>query len=265
MRSRPRRSPRSTPPHAAPTVRHECMPSCDWASGSGPAANVPPGSCAVRGCRVCSGGDADARSPIRGPIHIQTWSTGGFTAGVPDRLWCMDVTQHRTGEGWVYCAVVLDAFSRRIAGWSIADHLRAELVCDALDMARWRRRPPAGQTIAHSDHGAQYTSWAFGQRIRTAGLLGSMGTIGDCFHNSMVERKVRSNTDYSMKILPANRPTAHYPNPPEPLPRSSPVAATRATRTLARVRQKLGQVIRRSTSEIAGTGRWPARLISPEL
>ncbi|WP_342215091.1 IS3 family transposase [Nocardia abscessus] len=110
-----------------------------------------------------------------------------FAAEGPDRLWCMDVTQHRTSEGWVYCAVVLDAFSRRIVGWSIADHLRAELVCDALDMARWRRKPPDGQTIAHSDHGAQYTSWAFGQRIRTAGLLGSMGSIGDCFDNSMVE------------------------------------------------------------------------------
>jgi putative transposase len=110
-----------------------------------------------------------------------------FTAGGPDRLWCMDVTQHRTGEGWVYCAVVVDAFSRRVVGWSIADHLRAELVCDALDMARWRRRPETGQTVAHSDHGSQYTSWAFGQRLRTAGLLGSMGTIGDCFDNSMVE------------------------------------------------------------------------------
>ncbi|WP_440446566.1 transposase [Nocardia amamiensis] len=70
-------------------------------------------------------------------------------------MWCTDVTQHRTTEGWVYCAVVLDAFSRRIVGWSIADHLRAELVCDALDMARWRRQPPAGRTIAHSDHGVQ--------------------------------------------------------------------------------------------------------------
>ncbi|WP_416566277.1 IS3 family transposase [Nocardia testacea] len=110
-----------------------------------------------------------------------------FAADVPDRLWCMDVTQHRTGEGWVYCAVVLDAVSRRIVGWSIADHLRAELVCDALNMTRWRRRPPAGQTIAHSDHRAECTSWAFGQRIRTTGPLGSMGTIGDCFDNSMVE------------------------------------------------------------------------------
>lgn len=110
-----------------------------------------------------------------------------FTADAPNRLWCMDVTQHRTGEGWVYCAVVLDAFSRRVVGWSIADHLRAELVCDALDMARWRRRPEVGQTVAHSDHGSQYTSWAFGQRLRQAGLHGSMGSIGDCFDNSMVE------------------------------------------------------------------------------
>ncbi|WP_370345565.1 IS3 family transposase [Catenulispora sp. MAP5-51] len=84
-------------------------------------------------------------------------------------------------------AVVLDAFSRRVVGWSIADHLRAELVCDALDMARWRRRPAPGQTVAHSDDGSQYTSWAFGQRLRTAGLLGSMGTIGDCFDNSTAE------------------------------------------------------------------------------
>lgn len=110
-----------------------------------------------------------------------------FSVDAPNRLWCMDVTQHRTGQGWVYCAVVLDAFSRRVVGWSIADHLRAELVCDALDMARWRRRPEAGQTVAHSDHGSQYTSWAFGQRLRQAGLLGSMGSIGDCFDNSMVE------------------------------------------------------------------------------
>jgi len=110
-----------------------------------------------------------------------------FTVDAPNRLWCMDVTQHRTAQGWVYCAVVLDAFSRRVVGWSIADHLRAELVCDALGMARWRRRPEAGRTVAHSDHGSQYTSWAFGQRLRQAGLLGSMGSIGDCFDNSMVE------------------------------------------------------------------------------
>ncbi len=97
-----------------------------------------------------------------------------FTAERPDALWVCDITQHRTGEGWLYCAVVLDVFARRVVGWSIADHLRSELVIDALDMARWRRRPAAGQTVVHSDHGSQYTSWAFGHRLRTAGLLGSM-------------------------------------------------------------------------------------------
>jgi putative transposase len=74
-----------------------------------------------------------------------------------------------------------------VVGWSLADHMRAELVVDAVQMAIWRRRPAVGQTVAHSDHGAQYTSWAFGRRLRAAGLLASMGTIGDCFDNSVVE------------------------------------------------------------------------------
>jgi putative transposase len=109
-----------------------------------------------------------------------------FTATGPDRLWLTDITQHRTGQGWLYCAAVLDVFSRRVVGWSIADQLRTELVTDALDMARWRRKPPVG-TVLHSDHGCQYTSWSFGQRLRDAGLLGSMGSIGDCYDNSMME------------------------------------------------------------------------------
>jgi len=110
-----------------------------------------------------------------------------FVADRPDALWLTDITQHRTGEGWVYCAVVLDVFARRVVGWSIADHLRSELVIDALDMARWRRKPAAGGTVVHSDHGSQYTSWAFGHRLREAGLLGSMGALGDCYDNSMME------------------------------------------------------------------------------
>jgi putative transposase len=99
----------------------------------------------------------------------------------------MDLTEHPTDDGKLYLAVVLDAFSPMVIGWSIADHMRAELVVDALQMALWRRRPPAGRTVAHSDHGAHYTSWAFGRRLRTAGLLGSMGSVGDCFDNSVVE------------------------------------------------------------------------------
>jgi putative transposase len=110
-----------------------------------------------------------------------------FDPNEPDRLWVMDVTEHRTGTGKVYLAVVLDAFSRRVVGWSIADHMRAELVADAIQMAVWRRQPEPNQTIAHSDHGGNYTSWLFGQRLRHAGLLGSMGTVGDCFDNSVAE------------------------------------------------------------------------------
>ena len=98
-----------------------------------------------------------------------------FVADAPDRLWLTDITEHPTREGKVYCAAVLDVYSRRIVGWSIADHLRTELVVDALEMARWRRQPTRGETVVHSDRGSQYTSWAFGHRLRTAGLLGSMG------------------------------------------------------------------------------------------
>ncbi|MEZ5170430.1 MAG: IS3 family transposase [Acidimicrobiia bacterium] len=105
----------------------------------------------------------------------------------PDRLWVMDVTEHRTDEGTVYLAAVVDAWSRRVVGWSIADHIRTELAADALQMATWRRRPPAGQTVAHSDHGSIYTSWLFGNRLRNAGLLGSMGSIGDAYDNSVAE------------------------------------------------------------------------------
>lgn len=108
-----------------------------------------------------------------------------FTADAPDRLWVTDITQHRTGEGWVYAAVVLDVFSRRVVGWSIADHLRTELVVDALDMARWRRKPAA--TVVHSDRGTQYTSWLFGHRLREAGLLGSMGAVGSAYDNALME------------------------------------------------------------------------------
>ena len=130
--------------------------------------------------RGCTRRDPDA-APSEDLVKRQ------FAVDGPDRLWVMDVTEHPTDEGKVYLATVLDAFSRRVVGWSIADHIRSELVVDAVQMAIWRRRPPAGQTIAHSDHGSQYTSWAFGRRLRAAGLLGSMGTIGDCFDNSVAE------------------------------------------------------------------------------
>jgi len=109
-----------------------------------------------------------------------------FLADSPDRLWCTDVTEHPSSEGKVYCCAVLDVFSRQIVGWSIADHIRAELVVDALQMATWRRHPPVG-TVVHSDRGSVYTSWVFGHRLREAGLLGSMGRVASSVDNSMIE------------------------------------------------------------------------------
>lgn len=109
-----------------------------------------------------------------------------FVADGPNRLWCTDITEHPTAEGKVYCAAVLDCYSRMIVGWSIADHMRTELVVDALEMARWRRHPQAG-TVVHSDRGSQYTSWIFGHRLREAGLLGSMGRVASSVDNTMIE------------------------------------------------------------------------------
>jgi len=110
-----------------------------------------------------------------------------FTVTELDRLWLTDITEHPAAEGKVYCAAVMDACSRRIIGWSIDARQETGLVADALGMAILRRRPRDGSTILHSDHGTQYTSWAFGKRLREAGLLGSMGTVGDCYDNSMME------------------------------------------------------------------------------
>jgi hypothetical protein len=96
-----------------------------------------------------------------------------FAAPGPDRLWVADITQQRTDQGWLYVAVVLDCFSRRIIGWSMAEHLRTELVLDALDMAIAQRQPGAG-LVHHRDHGCQYTSLSFGHRLGAAGLVASM-------------------------------------------------------------------------------------------
>jgi putative transposase len=98
-----------------------------------------------------------------------------FTVDAADRLWVMDVTEHSTGTGKLYLAVVLDAFSRRVVGWSIADHIRSELVVDALQMAVWRRRP-AGPVIAHSDHGS-VTAIRYSDRLTEAGIAASIGSV----------------------------------------------------------------------------------------
>ncbi len=109
-----------------------------------------------------------------------------FRPTAPNRLWVADITYVRTWEGWLYLAVVLDAFSRRVVGWATADHLRTALVLEALDMAVAHRRPSAG-LIHHSDHGSQYTSLAFGHQLQASGLVASMGTVADCFDNAVAE------------------------------------------------------------------------------
>ena len=109
-----------------------------------------------------------------------------FAADGPDRLWVADITYLRTWEGWLYLVAVQDVFSRRIVGWSMADHMRTELVTDALQMALAQRRPAPG-LIWHSDQGSQFVSLAFGQQARAAGIAQSMGSKGDCFDNAIAE------------------------------------------------------------------------------
>lgn len=135
-----------------------------------------------------------------------------FTVPAVDRLWVADITYVPTLTGFLFLAVVLDAFSRRVVGWSMADHLRAELVLDALDMALWQRRPDA--VIHHSDQGSQYTSIAFGTRCREAGVRPSMGSVGDAYDNALCEaffatlecelidrRRFRSHAEARMAIF----------------------------------------------------------------
>jgi putative transposase len=109
-----------------------------------------------------------------------------FTASGPDQLWVADVTYVTTGEGWLYLATVLDAWSRRIVGWAMGDTLRTDLVVDALNMAVWNRRPVTG-VVHHSDRGAQYTSLTFSRRCQEAGVAPSMGSVGDAYDNALAE------------------------------------------------------------------------------
>ena len=110
-----------------------------------------------------------------------------FGREAPNQLWVTDITEHRTREGKVYCAVVLDTFSRRVVGWSIDGHPTAALVTNALGMAIDQRELREGETVIHSDQGTQFTSWAFTQRAIDSGLLPSMGAVGDCYDNAMIE------------------------------------------------------------------------------
>lgn len=109
-----------------------------------------------------------------------------FSTDAPDRLWLTDITEHPTREGKLYCCVVLDAYSRSVVGWSIDSQQAASLVMNALGMAISNRKPKDG-SVVHSDHGSQFTSWAFSERVKDAGLALSMGRVGDAYDNAMME------------------------------------------------------------------------------
>jgi putative transposase len=111
--------------------------------------------------------------------------TRKFTATALNQLWVADITYVPTWSGFLFVAIVLDVYSRRVVGWAMATHLRTELVLDALNMAIYRRRP--NNVIHHSDQGCQYTSIAFSNRCKEAGIRPSMGSVGDCYDNAMCE------------------------------------------------------------------------------
>ncbi len=109
-----------------------------------------------------------------------------FDVAAPDRVYASDITYVWTREGWLYLAVVIDLFSRKVVGWSLGTRLSSSLVCDALTMAIWRRRPLPG-LIHHSDRGVQYASHAFRQLLKAHGMFGSMSRKGNCWDNAVVE------------------------------------------------------------------------------
>ena len=109
-----------------------------------------------------------------------------FDVNAPDQAYACDITYVWTREGWLYLAVVIDLFSRKVVGWSMGSRMKAKLVCDALTMAIWQRRPKPG-LIVHSDRGSQYASDPYRRLLKGYGFVGSMSRVGDCWDNSVVE------------------------------------------------------------------------------
>jgi len=110
-----------------------------------------------------------------------------FAVEAPDQVYAGDITYVWTAQGWLYLAVVIDLYSRKVVGWSMRRRLNSALVCDALTMALWRRRPSKGQLVHHSDRGVQYASRAFRKLLKAHGVAGSMSRKGDCWDNAVVE------------------------------------------------------------------------------
>ena len=130
-----------------------------------------------------------ARTTVADPAHTPAPNlvARDFAAPAPNRLWLGDITCVATHEGWLYLAVLLDAHSRRVVGWAMADHLRAELALDALAMALHARRPGAG-LVHHTDRGCQYTAAAYREVLAARGVTVSMSRAGECLDNAMAER-----------------------------------------------------------------------------
>ncbi len=128
------------------------------------------------------------RTTVAEPAHTPAPNlvARGFAAPVHDRRWIGDITYVATREGWLYLAVLIDVYSRRVVGWAIADHLRAELALDALAMALHARRPPPG-LVHHTDRGGQYTAAAYQARLAACGVTCSMSRAGECLDNAMAE------------------------------------------------------------------------------
>jgi putative transposase len=148
---------------------------------------------------------------LQAPRAVDLVDRRFYTNG-PDRLWVADITYIPTWSGFLYLAMVLDVYSRRVVGWSMETHLRTELILAALNMALTQRRP--SEVIHHSDRGCQYTSYAFGKRCREAGVMPSMGSVGDAYDNAMAEsffatlerellnrRRFKSQTEAKMAVF----------------------------------------------------------------
>lgn len=138
----------------------------------------------IRGCMRGRKKRTTRRDPLATPAPDLV--RRNFRATAPDRLWTADITYMRTDEGFLHLAFVLDVYSRRIVGWSMASHLRTELVVDALEMAAWRRKPKAG-LVHHSDRGTHYTALSFGKKLEEVGIVPSMGRAGSALDNAISE------------------------------------------------------------------------------
>jgi putative transposase len=143
----------------------------------------------IKGCRRGRKKRTTRRDPYAMPAADLL--KRNFTAEAPDRVWTADITYVHTQEGFLYLAFILDVYSRKVVGWSMASHLRTELVVDALEMALWRRSPDAG-LIHHTDRGAQYTALSFGKKLEEAGIVPSMGRVGSALDNAISESFVAS-------------------------------------------------------------------------